>query len=313
MEYIFFLKILLGMIVITAGSGLMIHSFMHLARMLGYKEYVIGFLIIAFASSFPEHIIAINAVIYGLPEIAYANAIATSIVLLSLVAGMVAIFKRSLATTNFFTSHDFGHMSLSVVLLMFLSADQLISKTDGLLLLLAFLYYAWNLYSHKDHFKIKFRESAKKALPHLIVFLLSFFAIFITADFTVYSIKNFAQSSHISLFIIVATVMAPIGAIPELIYEFNLIRKKESTLIFGDLFSSIVINTTLIIGFVAWLKPITLGPANLVNFSSLFLILLLLVFNLLVRSKNKLTALEGIFLLFTYIIYLSSLFAISLS
>lgn len=313
MEIFWTIQLLLGMSIITAGSGLLIYSLVHLARELEVKEYIIAFVLIGFATSFPEFLIAINSQLYGAPEIAFGNSIGTAIVSITLISGMFALFNRNFSTKNFFESHDFVHLSLSVLLLVVLSYDGKLSQLDGLLLVAAFFYYLWNLYQYKDKFQIKIKKTKRKPFSLLFVAVLSFFSIFLVADYTVFSLVKLQEFTKLPFFLLTITLLAPLGAVPELVYEFNLLKKKESRLSFGDLFTSVVINTSLIIGIIAIIEPFTIEISNLVTSSILFLVLMLLLFNYFMRSKSSLNWKEGAILIFSYILFIVSAFFIQIA
>jgi len=125
-------KILAGMLVVTAGSGLLINSIVHIARSFKIKEYLVVFLIIGFAVAIPEFALGYYSSLYGFPEIAFANTIGTAIVSLTLVAGLIALFKKEFSTKSFFQVHDYTHLSLTIVLLILLAMDGVLSTTEGL-------------------------------------------------------------------------------------------------------------------------------------------------------------------------------------
>lgn len=312
MELLLILQIVAGMLVLVAGSGLMINALIHLARYLGIKEYMISFGIIGFATAFPELLIALTSQLEGVPELAYANAIGTAIVAITFIAGIIAIYKRKLSTKSFFQTHNFSHLSLVVVLLIFLSFDGYLSRFDGVILLLSFLYYLWHLYDYKDNLQLRISQSKKHVLLYGLIFTLAFFGVFLAADFSVYNIITLSAETNIPIYIFGLVLLAPLGAVPELIYEMDMVRKKQSTLVYGDLFTSVVINTSLVVGYLAIVQPFRIPVTNAMYFAALFLIIMLMVFNYVARSRDNLNWKEGIILLFAYLLFIISIFFVSL-
>lgn len=312
MELFWVVQILAGMLVVSGGTALVVYSLIHLARTSFIKEYVIAFIIVGIATSIPELIVALSAQVNGFPEIAYANAIGTSIVGMTFVAGMVAVFKRKLSTKNFFSSHDFGHLTLSVILLIILTMDGRLSRLDGVLLLGAFFYFLWNLFHHSKNFKLKEKETDKHPLIHVLILFLALFGIYFTADYAVYAVIELGSLTLLPMFLITVVLLSPLGVIPELIYEFALIHRKRSELALGDLFSNVVVNTTFITGILALIRPFAVGISNLQYLSSLFLIIVLIIFNYAARTKKDLNWKEGIFLILSYFFFIVSVFFIHL-
>ena len=312
MELFWVVQILAGMLVVSGGTALVVYSLIHLARTSFIKEYIIAFIIIGIATSIPELIVALSAQVMGFPEIAYANAIGTSIVGMTFVAGMIAVFKRKLSTKNFFSSHDFGHLTLSTILLIVLTIDGRLSRFDGIILLAAFFYFLWNLFHYSKSFKLKEKETVRHPLLHVIILFLALFGIYFAAEYAVYAVVELRNLTVLPMFLITVVLLSPLGVIPELIYEFALVHKNRSELALGDLFTNVVVNTTFITGILAVIRPFTVGISNLQYLSSLFLVVILIFFNYAARTKNDLNWKEGLILILAYFMYIVSIFFIQI-
>ncbi|MFQ5493725.1 MAG: sodium:calcium antiporter [Candidatus Dojkabacteria bacterium] len=307
------LQIFIGMLVLVAASGLFVHSLVHIARILQIKEYLIVFLLLGVATALPELFIAASAAKADFPEIALGNALGTSIAAMSFVVGIIAVFGRKIDTKNFFQSRDLMHLSLSVVLLIILASDGVLSRLDGLLLLIVFVYYIWNLYSYKNHFNLKVKDSSKSIYLHLAVFIVSGAALYFAAEYAVSSTILMTQVTALPGFLIAVVLLAPLGIVPELIIELELQKSKLSNLTFGDLFTSVVVNTTLIIGLLAIFNPLVIASPLLLSFSGLVLIIILMLFNFFVRTKESLDWKEGLFLIIVYLFFIVSNFLVFMS
>lgn len=310
MEIMSSLTIFAGMLVLVAASGLFVYALTNICRILGFKEYLIVVLFLGFATVLPELFIALNAVSQSAPELAFGNALGTSIASLSFIAGIIAIFSRSFKTNTFFQSKDLVHLTISVVLLIILASDGNLSRVDGVLLLIAFVYYIINILQYKSVLKLKSSEPKHSLLFHLVIIVLCLIAMQLSAQSIVTAGLELSLASALPLFLIATVLIAPLGAVPELIVELELIRSKMSNISFGDLFTSVILNSTLVIGLVAMLSPFTFTFSPIAQFSSLFFVVLLLVFNFFIRSKNELDWKEGLFLLFGYFFYIVSMFIV---
>ncbi|MEI7579509.1 MAG: hypothetical protein WCJ58_05755 [bacterium] len=309
-EFIWIIQLLSGMLVITAGSAILIAALIHFARSLKINESIIAVILVGFASALPEYVIAVNAYIYKVPELIFANAIGTSIVSLSLIAGMIAIFKKDFSTKKILSSYQYIILSIAVTLPILFSLDGTISRLEGILLLIVFAFYIIHLWINTKNIKLNFPETNKKNAFLLLAMFLATFSIFLSGEFLVSAMQTISFNSGLSIFLITIALLAPIGAIPELIYEFELIRKKESSLTFGDLFTSIVINTTFILGIISVFSPIHVVISPTITFSLLFLSILILIFNILIKTKERLSWKEGILLVMLYTIFIGSSFLI---
>ena len=101
-----------------------------------------------------------------------------------------------------------------------------------------------------------------------------------------------------------ASIIAIGTTMPELSINLSAIRKRNISLAIGDIIGSIITNMTLILGIVAMINPVTLGP------NILFLLLTLIIINMifiLMANRMKFGIKEGIFLLSVYSIYILTL------
>jgi len=307
-QLLWILSLLAGMLVLSASSGLLVNSLVHLGRSLKIKEYILSFLIIGFAIAIPEYFIASIAISNNLPDIVFANAFGTSIVAISLIAGMIAIFNKKLSTKKLLNSKEYSHIGLSILLPMIFVLDGVINRFEGIVLLISYFTFMIYLYSARKTYKLVIKETKSKSMWLFISALLALISSYFSADFVVDTLKNINQITGISLLLLTLTLLAPIGAIPELLFEFNLIKQKTSHLSFGDLFTSVVTNTTFVIGFISIIKPLHIIMTPLVIFTFLFLTILVIIFGILIRTKAELSKKEGITLVGLFITFIIGLF-----
>lgn len=304
------LTIFAGMLVLVGASGLFVHAVASTGRILKMKEFTVVFVLLGFATVTPELFIGLNAVYAGIPELAFGNAIGTSIASISFIGGMIAVFSHSIKTKNFFHHHDLTSLTIAVVLLFLLASDGYLSRLDGVLMLAAFGYYLINLIDYRKDFKLKIKEPKHTLLVHLLIMLISIIAMHFAAQSIVIAGKDLSAGTNLTPFLIAVALIAPLGAIPELIVEIELVRSKLSNLSFGDLFTSVVVNTTLVVGLLALVNPFTLQVTALTQFSGLFMVVMLLLFNYFVRSKDELNWREGLFLIISYFFFITSMFLV---
>ncbi|HLD03321.1 MAG TPA: hypothetical protein VJC17_00950 [Candidatus Dojkabacteria bacterium] len=308
------LKLLAGMLIILPASGLLIYSLIHITRYLRMRDYLVVFLVIGFATALPELFIGLQAASSNHPNIALGNALGSSIAAISLIAGVVAIFNKEFKTSKFFTSLDLTHLSISVILLSLLASDGYLSNIDGILLLISFTYYLLSIYTSPAQYKLpEIKVNKKYLLLYLFVAVISVLGIFFVSQSVVASTINLAKSTSLPTILIALTVLAPLGAVPELIFELEINKKSISKLTFGELFTSVLVNCTFIVGIIALIKPFAIEKNILFYSTALFLVLLLIAFNSFLRSRQMLHWKEGVILVIAYLVYLGSNFYIYIS
>ncbi len=302
------LGLLAAMLVLIPINGLIINALGFLGQSLKLKREVLITLIIGFAVSLPELLIAINALIFNQPELAVGNALGSGLILMTLVAGLIAIYTKSFKTNTMFSRKHLVFMSLATTLPIALAFDGRISRTDGIILIITYVIYLLILVSTKSSYSIIAQnvKNRKKSILNIVIVLIGLCAAFIAAYIANYISRELFVMTNFSLFFIGLIFVAPLGAIPELIFEMELNKKGKSNLTLGELFTSIVTNTTLIIGITALFAPISIVTNVVFYFAAFFFVVVLILFNIYVHSKDSLDWKEGLMLVLAYIIFLLS-------
>lgn len=302
------LGLLAAMLVLIPINGLIINALGFLGQAFKMKRELLITLIIGFAVSIPELLIAVNALMMGQPEVAIGNAIGTGLVLMTLIAGIVAIYTRNFKTNKMFTKSHLVYMSLAATLFIILAFDGRISRSDGVLLIIAYVVYLIILLSNKSNYSIiaNAKPNKNKLFLNIIFVVFGLVAAFFAAYFANYIAKEIYVATNFSLFFIGLILMAPLGAVPELIFEMELNKEGKSSLTLGELFTSIVTNTTLIIGITALISPISIASNIVFYFAAFFFVMMLIIFNIYIHSKHSLDWKEGVILVLAYLVFLLS-------
>jgi cation:H+ antiporter len=113
-----------------------------------------------------------------------------------------------------------------------------------------------------------------------------------------------AESLNVSVFLIGLFLVAVGTSLPELSFATESIRKRQVGMALGDLFGSVVANSTLILGLVAVISPMRLpnGWQEYALAAAAFGVVFLLFWGM-VRSKKKLERWEGLVLIAAYLIF----------
>lgn len=296
------------LIIMIPLNGLLMNLWLKLAQNFKLSRKVIIIVTIGLMLSIPELFIALNSLNRQVPELAVGNALGTAIILISLVAGIISIYKKELKTNEIFSNDNLNLLSFAALLNVILAFDGRLSRLDGVLLILSYLIYLFVLSGLKGNYSIlkKNKLSTKKALLSIILIIGGVLGIWILSDNIVQKALEIQLLTAFPLFAIGAVLIAPLGAIPELIFEMELNNKEESKLSLSELFTSLISNTTLILGIIILIEPIVISGSIFYYFTTLILALLLLLFNYYSRTKSNLNWKEGTLLLISYIIYLIS-------
>jgi cation:H+ antiporter len=311
-------QVLAVLIIMIPLNGILMNLWLRLAQTLNLSRKVIIVLTIGLLLSIPELFIALTALQLNVPELALGNALGTGIILISLVAGIIAIYNKQLKTNEIFSSDNLNLLSFTALLNVVLAFDGRLSRLDGVVLIFGYFIYLIILSSLKGNFSIlkKTKLNKGKALLTFLLLIAGFAGIWGLSYLLNLRAIQIQEYTSFSLFAIGAVLVAPLGAIPELIFEMELSNKQESKLNLSELFTSLITNTTLILGIMILINPISIVAMNGATFyyyTTLVLALVLLLFNYYSRTKNNLNWKEGTILVISYIIYLVSSLILVLS
>lgn len=296
-------------------NGLLLNLWINLAQSLNLSRKLIIITSIGILLSVPEFFIALTSIQLNIPELALGNALGTAIVLITLVAGVIAINKKELKTNEIFSSDNLNLLSVIALINIVLSFDGQLSRFDGVILVLSYFFYLFILSTLKGKFSLTQRTklSLNKKLLSFLGLIFGLAGIWALAYILNSQAILLKESTTFTYLALGAILIAPLGAIPELIFEIELDNKNKSNLTLSELFTSLLSNTTLILGVLLIFNPINITGSVFYYFTVLFLALALLLFNYYSRTKDSLNWKEGVILLTSYLLYILSALILMIS
>jgi len=295
---------IIACIILAKSAQLIIKTLVKLEKILHLTDFSIGFLLMAVATTLPELLVGINAAIKNNTALALGNVLGSNIVNLTLILGVVIILSKKISTKTDLIEKNTFYMFLISLLPLLLMLDSKISRPEGLILILIFIFYIFRLTKHKlpkinNHYK-----STKKSF---LIFIIGVFLLIASSYFVV----EYATKLAVDLFlppILIGLFLVAIGtSLPELAFGIKASLKKHPKLSLGNLTGSVIVNSTLVLGTTALIHPIT-ADFKLFLVASLFLILTSYLFFIFSKTDKKLTLKEGIVLILIYIAFLATEF-----
>lgn len=297
---------LIACVVLVIAGSFLVKSLSRIGSYLRISEFVIGFMIMAFATSVPELFIGISSALAKNTALALGTVIGSNIADLTLVIGIAILLKRGIVIESKKTKTDALYMFFIAALpfvLMWIGNS--ISRIDGIILLGAFFVYAKKLFKERKIFKKEVKNHEKKWEPILntVLFIFSLALLFLSSRFVV----KYATLLSIDLLIspiIIGLFLIAIGtSLPELVFESRAVLMGHSEMALGDLIGSVIVNSTLVLGVTALIFPIT---ANFLLFfsSGIFMLIVAFLFATFVESGNKLYIKEGVSLILLYMFFI---------
>ncbi len=306
MIYIKLVLFIASFFVIWYASGIIINAVDSLAHRLKMSSFAVSFFVLGILTSIPEFSVGLNSIINGRPEIFVGNLLGASLIIFILVIPILAIFGNGVRLVHQLTEKNLIFSLLVVATPVFLIADNLLTRTEGVFLI--FIYVILFYFIEKKGGLLKIFEEntlpSRKNLVEIITRLIfAISVIFFTSNFIVNQTVYFSQYFGISSFII-SLIFLSIGTnLPELSLAVRSVAMGKKDIALGDYLGSAAANT-LFFGILTLLngKRVIFG-----NYAIQTLILTLLglgVFYIFSRSKNDISRKEGLILLLVYVVFI---------
>ncbi|PIP73527.1 MAG: hypothetical protein COW88_01600 [Candidatus Lloydbacteria bacterium CG22_combo_CG10-13_8_21_14_all_47_15] len=296
-----------------AGSSL-VRSLAALSRLFGLSEYLISFLFMSFVTSLPELFIGISSALQHVPQISFGDTFGASIIKLSFIIGIVALFTGKIAVESKISKKNFFLISLLAFMPFLLLSDGVLSRGDGILLILLFVIYLTRLFREKEYFTKQTwnHNNTPGILKHIRAFFVGSAALIVGAYALILSSKFLAEFLEMSAVFFGLLIVAVGTTLPEIMFGFRAARLKHTSMMLGNALGSIAFNATVVIGIVALIEPITISINGHLIVAALFLFIVLVLFNIFAYTRAAISRAEGLMLLCIYLAFiLTELFIFS--
>ena len=276
---------------------------------------MIGFFVMAFATSLPNLFVDISAALRGMQPLAFGDIVGGNFIDLTLVMGLAVLFgKKALPAESKMVQSSAIFTGIIAVLPLLLVADGDLSRTDGIILLLAFAIYTFWILSKQERFKkvynvhgkrkkmpvTDFKEFLKNVLK-LIVLL----AFLTASSWVIISSAQFFSSALGASLSLVGILIVGLGnSFPELYFSIISSRRGENWMILGNLMGSVIVCATLVLGLVAIIAPFQINDFSPFFIARIFMIIAVIFYLFIIRSGRKITKKEGLILISIYILFL---------
>ena len=182
--------------------------------------------------------------------------------------------------------------------------DQTVNRMDGIILLVFFLAFVGFTVRDAIVNRIVTSEEIKTLSPvRCAVYIIGGLAAIVWGgDLVVDNASAIAASFGLSQNLIGLTIVALGTSLPELVTSVVASRKGENGLALGNVIGSNIFNILLVLGASAAIHPLLVNPFSI--YDTAFLIIASGITWLLCRSKNRISRMEGGFMLAMYLVYL---------
>lgn len=307
------LSFILSCFVLALLSKSLVKTLIQVARYLNWREFTVGFFVMAFATSLPNLFVDVNAALHGVPQISFGDVVGGNLIDLTLVMALAVLFsKKSISTRSKMVQSSAVFTTIIAFLPLLLILDKNLSRIDGVILLSVFFTYAFWIFSKRENFQKVYSEKQKDKnifdvfwFVKNIVKLLFLLGLLLVASFVVIDTAQFfAKTLGASLALVGVLIVSFGNCFPEMYFSIITAKRGEGWMVLGDLMGSVMVCATLVLGIVALISPFQIDDFSPFLIARIFLLIAATFYLFAIKTDKKITKKEGALLLFTYIAFL---------
>lgn len=307
------LYLICGFILIIIGAEGLTDGAASIAKRMRISSLVIGLTIVGFGTSTPELSVSVSSALKGSADIAIGNIVGSNIFNALFIVGCAALVAPITITRNTLRREIPLCILASVVvlicgndILLDHTSSNLLSTTDGLLLLCFFIIFIGYLFAIAKNHNEEEHETEIKILSwwkSVVYIILGLAALIFGGQLLVNGATGIARGLGISEAVIGVTVVAVGTSLPELATSIVAALKKNPEIAIGNVIGSNLFNIFLILGCSATITPLRF--TGITNYDLIWLVVssLLLWFFGMFFGKRIIMRFEGSILVLAWIAY----------
>lgn len=319
MLFIDLIILVIAFVLLWLGSKLLIKGALTISRILGLSETFVGLTLVSFCLNFPEIMITFSGAFKqarGLEasQLVIGNVVGSNMGQISLVLGLAGLLKVIKIKKTDVIYNGFALIISSFLLFVF-SIDGVISKMEGILMVLFYIVYMLVLSKNsliqkkkKKNFlsfsisAVVFRQSIKKYLKPLVELIAGAAIIILSSEMAVAQALLIAEVLNINQ-LIVGVFMVGLGVtLPELFVAISALNKGSVGLSVGSMLGGNIVVILMALGGTAIFSNWQI-PRSVVAFDMAYLLLITVVVILFLLTRKKLERKESILILLLYVVY----------
>jgi len=287
------------------SAGFAIEAISHYSKQTGINDFVIGFIVVAIATSLPELSTAYFASSIGKGGYVLGDVISANIINITLVLGIIAWLSGGIKIKRGIIGKTFFEEIAILLLPLILGIDGVFSSIDGIILILGFILYLIILIKQQGSLgRLKKNVEIKYIWKDIFIFGGTIAAILLSTKILVQSLNVVSDLLKVPNVIVGVLFLGIATTIPELTVGIKSVLKGMQNISIGNVFGSLIVNFSLVLGIAALINPINMSGISYMSFiigCVVFLISIFLVSKFikeLILTKTEGKVLVGVTIVF---------------
>ncbi|MCL2491986.1 MAG: calcium/sodium antiporter, partial [Coriobacteriia bacterium] len=297
-----YILILGGFVALYIGGELFMSGAVSISQKLRIPPLIIGLTIASIATSTPEIMVAIRSAFEDMPDLAAGSVVGTNVVNVYLILALAALIMPIVVDRVAIRANLLFMIIASSALLVAGLLFGEIGRIAGIVFLLILAGY----YIHSYYHARTFDEHPEEVIGDIrtvstlwaALLLIAIAIVFLTAGshWLVDGASAIAQQFGLSEAVIGLTIVAFGTSLPELTLCVIGALRGHSSLAFGNIVGSHIINILAVLGVTSIIKPIALSPL-LVRYDIPLLLILTLLLALVLELRGKIGRITAVLFL----------------
>ena len=299
------LLIIVGFVLLIKGADIFVDGISSTAINFKIPKLIISLSIVAFGTSAPELAISFQGLLNNTGDVVLANVVGSTIVNTLLIVGIACIVKPIKVKTETIKRQMPLHLVIIIIFALIFIYNHTISRMDAFILLCFFVYFLYYIFSFAKRKNASFDGKDKAKWPTgkaIVMSLIGLAGIIFGSDMAVNNCTDLAHAIGISEKLITMFILVIGTSTPELVMAVTSAKKNEFDIVLGNIIGTNIFNMCFVLG----LPVLILGSVSSIAFTIVDMFAMFLAgLYLYIYAKDDriLTKKEGLFMVFTFIVY----------
>jgi cation:H+ antiporter len=295
----------LGIAMLWGGTETVLRRVPKIASAAGVSPLTVTVLLLAVLTSMPEMCVSLFSALRGQASAALGNIVGSNLVTLTFVTGVCALWKP-FNVGQTIRDRESSWMIMGAALLLVLALDGRLSRTDGAVLICAYLpYFFATVRAAKDQRADSEGTRAKLAWLDIVLFLAGLAMIVGGAELVVRNGTAVARNIGMSDLMIGITFYAFGTSLPELAIALGALIKGSEDVTLGETYASNIFTGLVVVGVVALVRPLPVEPI-IRHLDIPLLILSGVILQIFITSGKRFVRSEALAMILLYALFLSA-------
>jgi len=306
------IDIVLAIFILIGGIVLVIFSSKYavkhsaiLATALGISPLIIGITLVSIGTDISEIFNSIISCSLGHGDIDVGDSVGSDLTQLTLVFGLLPIVCGAFHINRRDIIILGSCEVLSLIVIFSIVEKGYITRLNAIFMVFSLFIYIWLIYnSNKDSIEhriehLEIKQPTKKKRYHLLIAVIGFGGVTISAYAIVQSIIFLSQAMNVHEYIISFFVLAIGTSLPELVVDIHALRAGHHGIAIGDIVGSCIVDSTLSIGIGQVFFPQAV-TAELAVPTVLYTLIVSIIVIITIAVRQKIDKKAGVFFIMLY-------------